>query len=259
MNFTWIIVIFTALSGLVWLMDYSFFQLKREACEGKLPWWIDYSRSFFPVFLAVLIIRSFIFQFYLVPTGSLVPTVLPGDFLFVTQYSYGLRLPLMHTKILSVAEPKRGDIAVFHFPPHPSIDYVKRIVGVPGDHIIYKDRTLTINGKKATQQVVGDTTYRGIPPDRSFPAQIIEENLAGVKHKILLDTERSEDSKSYDFTVPPGYYFAMGDNRDDSADSRFWGLVPEYDLGGKAWWVVMSWNRHQHHIRWSRIGTRVAP
>ncbi|MCP3680635.1 MAG: signal peptidase I [Gammaproteobacteria bacterium] len=260
-NFALIIVILTVLSGVIALADYLFWQRKREARSAKMPWWIDYSRAFFPVFLAVLIIRSFIFQFYYVPSGSLMPTVLPGDLVFVTQYSYGLRLPLTKTKILSIGEPKRGDIALF-YPPDPKVTYIKRIVGVPGDHIIYKNRTLSINDKIATQKVVGEMTYHSLPPEaqRTFAAQIVEEDLAGVQHKILLEKDRSSDSVVYDFVVPPGYYFAMGDNRDDSGDSRYWGLVPERDLIGQAWWVVIGWDlHHHHHIRWSRIGTRIAP
>lgn len=249
----------TSLSAMLWLIDYSFFRIEREASGAKDPWYFDYARSFLPVLVIVLIIRSFIFQLYTVPSGSLMPTVVPGDLIFVEQYAYGLRLPIIHRKVLEVGEPKRGDIAVFRYPVNPSINYIKRIVGVPGDHIVYKNRILYVNGKEAKQKVIGEMQYdTHRADDYVFPAQIRQEDLAGVRHKILINTKQSEDNgRVYDFVVPKGFYFAMGDNRDDSGDSRVWGFVPEQNLVGRAYRVVFSWDSQRHRPRWSRIWNKL--
>lgn len=254
-----ILVAVTFLSAIVWLIDYSFFAVEREVSGKKVPWYFDYARSFLPVLIIVLVIRSFIFQLYTVPTGSLMPTVVPGDLIFVEQYAYGLRLPIIHRKVLSIGEPKRGDIAVFRYPVNPSVNYIKRIVGVPGDHIVYKNRILYINGKEARQKVIGSMQYNTHQSDDYvFPAKILEEDLAGIKHKILINTKQSEDGqKVFDFVVPKGFYFAMGDNRDDSADSRVWGFVPAANLVGRAYRVIFSWNSQTHRPRWSRIWNKL--
>lgn len=260
-NFPLILVLLAVVSGAIWLIDYIFFSVNRKLEKRKEPWWVDYARSFFPIFVIVIIIRSFIFQLYRVPTGSLVPTILPGDMVLVEQFAYGLRLPVTGTKILDTGMPKRGDIAVFKFPPQPSVNYIKRIVGLPGDHIMYKNRVLYINGKKANQKIVGNMNYdlgTKSYPDQKFSAEIRSENLDGVKHNIIINKEQSEDTVSdYKFTVPNGYYFAMGDNRDDSSDSRFWGFVPEKDLVGKAYRIIFSWDSNNDRVRWSRIGSKV--
>ena len=250
LNFPLILVVLTAVSGLIALIDILFFAKKRK--DKKMPMIFDYARSFFPVFLIVLIIRSFIVQPYRVPTGSLEPTVLPHDFIVVSQFTYGLRLPVLNKKILNIGEPKTGDIAVFRFPGDPSVDYIKRVVGVPGDHIVYQNKTLTINGKKMPQKFVKDgfDTEPGMP---NIAAQVREENLNGVKHQILIHQDASE-SENYNFTVPKDYYFMMGDNRDGSADSRYWGFVPENNLVGKAKIIWFSWDAHKFNVRWSRIG-----
>lgn len=253
-----ILVTLTVLSGAIYLADVLWWAKNRKTTKKKQPLIIEYARSFFPVFLIVLIVRSFLFQAYRVPSGSLEPTVLPGDFLLVGQYAYGLRLPVLGTKVLNVGEPHIGDIAVFSYPPDPRITYVKRIVGVPGDHIVYKNRVLTVNGVEAKQTLISTENYdEPTEPNNLFTAKIIQENLSGKKHFILNNSQQSEDSAIYDVVVPQGYYFAMGDNRDDSADSRLWGFVPEKDLIGKAYFIIFSWDPVHYRIRFSRIGTKL--
>ncbi len=247
------LVVATIVTGIIYLLDKIWWAKKRHAGR-KMPALVEFSRSFFSVFLIVLVIRSFIVQPYRVPTGSLEPTVLPNDFLIVTQYSYGLRLPITNTRMVPIGEPKRGDIVVFHFPVNPKIDYVKRMVGLPGDHIVYKNKTLYINGVKATQRYIG----KGIDyeDDEDIPVDVYEENLLGVKHPILVNPDK-EDSNIYDFVVPKGMYFAMGDNRDDSFDSRAWGFVPEENLVGQAKWILLSYDAKSKKFRWSRFGERL--
>lgn len=240
----------TILTGLIYGLDKIFWAKKRDK-TAKKPALIEFAHSFFLVFLIVLVIRSFVAQPYRVPTGSLEPTVLPNDFLLVTQYSYGLRLPVTNTRFLKISEPKRGEITVFHFPPDPSVDYVKRIVGLPGDHIVYKNKTLYVNGVEAKQTYVGPALDYG--DDIDIPVKLYEEDLMGVKHPILINPDKV-DNRSYDFIVPPGFYFGIGDNRDDSYDGRDWGFIPEANLVGRAQYILLSYDKKAKKLRWSRSG-----
>lgn len=252
-DFPLVLVILTFVCGLIWLIDVLFLAKSRKKLGKKMPAWIDYGRSFFPVFLLVLIIRSFVIQPFRVPTGSLEPTILPNDFVAVNQFAYGLRLPVLNTKILNIGEPKRGDIVVFRFPGDTKVDYVKRVVGIPGDHIVYKNRILYINGQEMPQKYINDVV--DIEPTGNMPSQLMEEDLMGVKHKIILHKDQYKETSDVDVVVPQGMYFMMGDNRDGSADSRYWGFVPEENLVGKAFLIWLSWDGDKHTIRWSRIGT----
>jgi signal peptidase I len=247
MNFALLLVIFTLLSGIIYLLDILFWAKKRSP-EQKPRRIIEYSRSFFPVFLLVLILRSFLVEPFRIPSGSLEPTLLVGDFLAVNKFAYGFRLPVWEKKIIPVADPKRGDIAVFRWPPDPNYDYIKRVIGVPGDKISYHNKVLTINGKEVKQTFVEYTT----DPSSGKAVAKYRENLNGVEHDIFI----RPDATAEDFTVevPKGHYFMMGDNRDDSADSRFWGFTAENFLRGKAFLIWMSWNGKNASIRWSRIG-----
>ena len=240
------------LTGVVTLIDMLFLAKKRKAKNKKQPWWVEYSRSFFPVLFLVWGVRSFVIQPYRVPTGSLEPTVVPGDFIAVKQYEYGLRLPVIRKKILDINEPKVGQIALFHWPVDPKIIFVKRVIGVPGDHIVYKNKVLTINGKVMKQTFVKDG-YDQEPGQKSTPVVIKREDLNGIEHEIQVRKGFNE-SGGFALTVPKGMYFMMGDNRDNSDDSRFWGFVPEKDLIGEAFGIFMSWNSNTHSIRWNRIG-----
>jgi len=190
-----------------------------------------------------------------VPTGSLEPTILPGDFIAVSQFSYGLRLPVLNYKIFKTWEPKRGDITLFRWPKQPSIVFVKRVVGVPGDHVVYRNKILTINGTIARQILLGHAL--DIEPEQvPIAVQIKLENLLGVKHKIFVRSQGGNVT-SFDLVVPQGFYFMMGDNRDNSDDSRDWGFVPEQNLIGKALVIWMSWDSVRNRVRWHRIGTKI--
>jgi len=254
-DFATILTALVLITGIISLIDIIFFAKKRKKTGKKKPILIDYSRSFFPILLIVLIIRAFIIQPYRVPSGSLQPTILPGDFIAVKQFAYGLRLPVIDYKIIKTGEPKRGDIALFRWPDNPSLTFIKRVVGVPGDHIVYRNKILRINGKIADQKLIGPAL--DIEPD-NVPVAVQEklENLLGIRHRIFI-REASGDIGTVDTIVPKGYYFMMGDNRDASDDSRYWGFVPEKNLIGKAFLIWMSWDSENHTVRWHRIGNTI--
>ncbi len=247
MNFALLLVILSALSGLLYLLDVLYWAPHRAPTQ-KPTRLIEYARSFFPVFIVVLLLRSFLVEPFRIPSGSLEPTLMVGDFLAVNKFAYGLRVPVLEKKILSIHHPKTGDIAVFRWPPDPSFDYIKRVIGVPGDTISYHNKTLTINGQESPRTFVEYTT------DESSGKAVAKyrETLFGVTHDLYIRPDVS--AVDFQVTVPPGNYFMMGDNRDDSADSRFWGFVPDSYLRGKAFLIWMSWNAHTYSIRWSRIG-----
>jgi signal peptidase I len=253
-DFPFILTLLVLLTGFIALADVLFLASKRNASEAKMPYIIELSRSFFPALLLVWVIRSFIIQPYRVPTGSLEPTVMPGDFIAVMQYSYGLRVPVINHKIAKVGEPKRGDIALFHWPVDTSKLFVKRVIGLPGDHIVYKDKMLTINGKPMTQEDIGKAI--DIEQDGTSEVDQKIEHLDGVTHNIFIKPDIS-DLTDVDVVVPEGHYFMMGDNRDDSDDSRSWGFVPETFFIGKAFGIWMSWDSLDYRIRWNRIGKAV--
>jgi len=254
-DFAFYLTLAVLVTGVIALLDICFWAKKRRQAGRKQPIIIEYARAFFPVLFIVLIIRSFVVQPYRVPTSSLVPTIVPGDFIVVKQYEYGLRLPIWNYKIFEVGEPQRGDIVLFRFPPNPKITYVKRLIGLPGDHIVYRDKVLYINGDKAEQKLLEKTHYideNGI----YYVVDRLEENLTGVKHQIIVQPIGGE-IRDYDVVVPPNHYFMMGDNRDNSGDSRSWGFVPEENLIGQAFVVFMSWDTNAHwpnKFRWHRFG-----
>lgn len=247
LDFELILVSFLVLSGVIWLLG----ALLNKS--GTLP--VEYARSFFPLLLLVLVLRSFIFEPFRIPSGSMKPTLLVGDFILVNKFVYGVRLPVLHKKILEFGEPERGDIAVFRWPKDERLDYIKRIVGLPGDRIRYSDvdKTLTVNGVVAAQELVGDYD----DPDKGS-SRIIEkkENLVGLEHQILIYPSRNHGYE-LDLIVPEGTYYAVGDNRDNSKDSRTWGFVPEENLVGKAFLVWMHFNWDNGGVRWNRIGDRI--
>ncbi len=240
------------ITGAIWLLDYLFFAKRRQLLQGMTaaePKWVEYAHSFFPVLLAVFLLRSFIVEPFRIPTGSLEPSLLIGDFVLTNKFTYGIRLPIAHTKIMPMNEPQRGDIVVFRWPLDPKIDYIKRIVGLPGDHILYQDKVLTINGQLAPQ------VLQDLAIDNPSGSQLGVENLSGVKHAIYVKPD--VPAQDFEVTVPPGSYFAMGDNRDSSSDSRYWGFVPEENLVGKAFLIWMSWDKDRHAVRWPRLGMRI--
>ncbi|MHA7840603.1 MAG: signal peptidase I [Gammaproteobacteria bacterium] len=209
-------------------------------------------RQFFPMLLIVLVIRAFIAQPFRVPTGSLEPTVLPGDMIIVTQFNYGLRSPIFLHKLLPLGEPKRGDIAVFHWPSDIQYHFVKRVIGLPGDHIEYHNKVLTVNGQEWEQKDKGEGEAYDEPGSPHHTVIVREEQLPQGSHKVFIDPNIL--GSDFDVTVPKNNYFVMGDNRDHSDDSRYWGFLPEKDLVGKANFVLLSWDNETWRIRWSRTG-----
>ena len=250
MNFALCLVILSLISGFIYSLDIIFWEKKRKP-EEKPPRLIEYSRSFFPVFFIVLLLRSFIIEPFRIPSGSLEPTLLVGDFLAVNKFAYGLRLPVWEKKVIPIANPKTGEIAVFRWPPDPSYDYIKRVIGVPGDKVVYHNKVLSINGQEMKQTFVEYTT------DESSGKAVAKyrEHLNGVEHFIFVRAD--VPAVDFEVEVPEGQYFMMGDNRDDSADSRFWGFVADKYLRGKAFVVWMSWNGKTDMIRWSKIGNLI--
>lgn len=258
MNFNFEAILFyaTLTTGIIALFDELFFARRRKVKQKKLPVIIDYARAFFPVLLLVFLLRSFLFEPFRIPSGSLEPTLMKGDFILVNKYDYGVRLPIVHKKLFQLGEPKRGDIIVFRYPPNPSVDFIKRVIGIPGDKVSYVNKTLYVNGKVVAQNVLGPEQVLD-DEDRLWQAQKLTEDLAGVKHNIYVDPARKgQDFK--DIVVPEKMYFVMGDNRDNSLDSRFWGFVPEQNIVGKGVLIWMSWaGLSDGVIRWQRIGERI--
>jgi signal peptidase I len=191
----------------------------------KEPVVVEYAISFFPVLLVVLVLRSFIIEPYQIPSGSMIPTLEIGDFILVNKYSYGIRLPVIGTKVFDMDEPRRGEIMVF-IPPHEDRYFIKRVVGTPGDTIRYEDKVIYVNGERQDQKFIARL------PVSNPSFMVFEEELGGIKHQIHRDLMK--DSSSREWVIPEGYYFMMGDNRDRSSDSRMWGMVPEENIRGKA-------------------------
>jgi len=251
-----ILFVMTLISGLIWLVDTVFWLPSRRIGNGravreKQPLIAQCAKLTFPVVLVVFLLRSFVFQHFYVPSNSLAPSIIAGDNLLVNEFIYGLRMPIWHKKIFDIGSPKRGDIAVFYWPVDPSIMIVKRIVGLPGDQISYIDKTLYINGKKAEKIKQSNSVKESSNPFINF-----QENLSGKNHNILINQNKKADN-FYNVRIPAGHYFVLGDNRDDSEDSRFWGVVPDKYIIGKAFRIIGSWDHTQKKVRWSRFGKKI--
>lgn len=249
-------LIFTLLlgaSGLILLADTAILKRWRHAApSARDPLPIQYARCLFPVILIVLLIRSFIVEPFRIPSASMMPGLVDGDFIFVNKFSYGLRLPVLNLKILSTGHPQRGDVVVFRLPSDPSTHYIKRLIGIPGDHIVVRDNTIFINGARVQATREGD--YTG---GYGFSGADLEVERIGERdHLIML--ARNRRSSDYDAVVPAGSYFFMGDNRNDSEDSRFAqvGFVPDRNLDGRATLIWMNWRIPDWPI-WNRFGTKV--
>lgn len=258
LDFALILVVATAVTGVVWLIDSLVLAPRRSApadgSPAQEPVVVEYSKSFFPVLLIVLLLRSFVFEPFRIPSGSMMPTLLTGDFIFVNKFSYGLRLPVLNTKFLDLGAVERGDVVVFRYPPEPTINYIKRVVGLPGDVIEYSDtqKELTINGEQVPIMPLGNY------PDQ-LQSTLVRETLGSHEHEVLWMTYR--DGPGGIYRVPEGHFFMMGDNRDNSEDSRFpdkVGFVPEENLVGRAEIVWMSWQSFSEGgPRWGRIGNSI--
>jgi len=251
-DFSLILVVVTALSGIIWSLDSWFFRSRRaEREDAHEPVVVEYARSFFPVLLIVLLVRSFLFEPFRIPSSSMMPTLLIGDFIFVNKYTYGLRLPVVNAKVIDIGEPERGDVVVFRLPADPSTNYIKRLIGLPGDTIRYVNRRLYINGEEVGREARGK--YSG---DDQPGALLYNEALEDQQHDILLMPGRR--SLEGTFEVPAGHYFMMGDNRDNSRDSRYAGvgIIPEDKVVGKAVRIWMNWS-FPNMPRWSRVGIAI--
>ncbi len=284
-NFALLLFLATMVTGVYWLAERFYFapqrqsaaaalesnDLKRREDLGKMgisqvdgniaeakvrllmqPWWLDWTAGLFPVIIAVFFLRSFLFEPFKIPSGSMIPTLLVGDLILVNKFTYGLRLPVINTKITEGNKPQRGDVMVFRYPPKPSLDYIKRVVGVPGDTVAYLNKRLTING----QAVVTTTVPEFFDEEAMRYFKQFEETLGNKKHRLLNDDDRpafvpgadnfsgrggcSYTVEGVTCKVPEGHYFMMGDNRDNSLDSRYWGFVPERNIVGKAFFVWMN-------------------
>ena len=240
------------MTGIIWLID-IFLWAPQRVKEAQEPVIVEYARSFFPIILLVLVIRSFIAEPFRIPSASMLPTLHIGDFILVNKFAYGIRLPVLNTKVLETGEPQRGDVLVFRFPQDTRVDYIKRVVGLPGDKVGYFNKTIYINGEAIEQQVKAkDVSLLGLVPSR---AELRVEQLGDIEHELLIDPDRS--LVEGEMVVPAGQYFVMGDNRDNSNDSRFWGTVPEQNLVGKAFFIWMSWNWNDGGIVWNRLGNSI--
>lgn len=223
-------------------------ELRQRAKEPVLT---EYARAFFPIIVVVLILRSFLVEPFRIPSGSMMPTLLEGDFILVNKFTYGLRLPVANLKMVTLDTPARGDVVVFRYPKDPSINYIKRVIGLPGDRVHYENKTVYINGQPMLQDPEG--TYFASGQGMSMSgAERRKERLNTLQHDILITP--GQPSMSVDVVVPAGHYFMMGDNRDNSNDSRFWGFVPEEYLVGKAFMIWFSWDSVNTRVNWSRMG-----
>ncbi len=255
-DFATILTLLVVVSGGICLVDRIFFAPKRRA-QGvaEYPLLVDYARSFFPIFLIVLLLRSFLIEPFRIPSGSMMPTLLDGDFILVNKYNYGIRIPVINRKLIEIGAPKRGDVVVFRYPEDPKTPYIKRVVGIPGDKLKYRDKTLFVNDQAVAQ--TPESTYLGVGSGESMTgAQVRAEQLFDVNHRILITPGRL--SKEFEeFSVPPGQYFVLGDNRDNSRDSRYWGTVPDANLIGRAFMIWMNADLKFWAFDLGRIGNRI--
>ncbi len=264
MNFALILLVLMLITGALYAVDV--FKFRKLRVKGAPePLWVEWGASFFPVILVVFVLRSFVFEPFKIPSGSMIPTLLVGDFILVNKFTYGIRLPVINKKILDVNQPQRGDVMVFRYPEDPSLDYIKRVVGLPGDVISYRNKRLTINGKVVETVAEGEFLHQ----ERLYYSHRFNEVFEGVgSHQILNDEDAPammldvslfphRENCTYDGAgvtckVPDGHYFMMGDNRDNSRDSRAWGFVPEENIVGKA--IFIWFNSDLLKLDFSKLG-----
>ena len=248
MNFALILFVLLVITGGIWLADHFWLKKKRQP-QDRNPWWVEYGASFFPVILVVFLLRSFLVEPFKIPSGSMIPTLQIGDFILVNKYTYGIRLPVINKKVVELNSPQRGDVMVFRYPENPSLDYIKRVVGIPGDKISYMNKRLVINGQEVPLKRIDDY----LNTDRLYYSPRYVETLGTVTHEILIEDDAPpyvsqpsafpfRDECHYNSTgvacvVPKGNYFVMGDNRDNSQDSRYWGFVPDENIVGRAFFI----------------------
>jgi signal peptidase I len=268
MNFALILFIALAVTGGIWLLD-ALLLKRRRAPDAREPMLIEYAKSFFPVILIVFALRSFLVEPFKIPSGSMLPTLLIGDFILVNKYTYGIRLPVINQKIVPLNDPQRGDVMVFRYPADPGLDYIKRVIGVPGDVVEYRNKRLTINGKPVPVREAGTYNYVGNGLNY-IAAAMYDEKLNGVGHTMMVEDGKpsvfppqvvdfpyrencsyNAEGEGFVCKVPAGHYFMMGDNRDASNDSRYWGFVADRHIVGKAFFIWMNFDD------FGRIGTHI--
>lgn len=254
-DFNLILVPATLFFIAVWLLDKFVFKQRATKGRGNENFIITWAYDFWPVLAVVMVLRSFLYEPFNIPSDSMVPTLETGDFILVNKFEYGVRLPIINSKIIDVGSPERGEVAVFRYPPQPSISYIKRIVGLPGDHIVYDHGQLSINGEKVTKTPIQFSREKD---NLDTPTSIYHQETLGAHTFTMRELEgvnvarqapflnyldngkySAENGLYWEVKVPEGHYFAMGDNRDQSADSRFWGFVPEENLTGRAFYIWM--------------------
>ncbi|MDR0379071.1 MAG: signal peptidase I [Candidatus Accumulibacter sp.] len=253
MNFALILFCLLVVSAAIWSADVLVFR-KRRAPDAGDPWWVEYGSGFFPVILIVFVLRSFIVEPFKIPSGSMIPTLLVGDFILVNKFTYGIRLPIINRKIIGIDTPQRGDVMVFRFPEDPSVDYIKRVIGLPGDKVAYQNKQLSINGEPVEKLRIDDYLH----PERLYYSRQFAETIDGKAHRVLNDRDAPAfihgasrfpyaenclyNNAGVICTVPEGHYFMMGDNRDNSTDSRYWGFVPDENIVGKAFFIWLNFS-----------------
>lgn len=284
-NFALLLFMASLVTGLYWLAEMFYFLPKRKQAAAQLeldaqsrreslskmgvspvdtdlapvrdkllsqPWWLDWTAGLFPVIITVFLLRSFVVEPFKIPSGSMIPTLLVGDLILVNKFHYGIRLPVLNQKVTEGHAPQRGDVMVFRYPPKPSLDYIKRVVGLPGDEVAYLNKRLTVNGQPVSTNAVPEF----FDEDAMRYFKQFEEKLGDRSHRLLIDDDRpafvpgveefpNRQNCRYSVEgvickVPEGHYFMMGDNRDNSLDSRYWGFVPDKNIVGKAFFVWMN-------------------
>ncbi|MBK6337775.1 MAG: signal peptidase I [Betaproteobacteria bacterium] len=272
MNFALILFVATLVTGAMVLADRLFFA-RRRAAEAPEPWWIEYPKSFFPVLLIVFLLRSFLAEPFKIPSSSMRPTLEVGDFILVNKFTYGIRLPIIEQKIVPLSDPKAGDVVVFRYPVNPSQDFIKRVVGVGGDEVLYRDKQLTVNGRPWVQKA--DGSYGYLEGLRFESTERFREEVAGAEaaHQIARTPQAQPvyvqnvrpypgrencdyNDRGFVCRVPKGHYFVMGDNRDNSDDSRYWGFVPDDHLRGRAFFIWFNWDDISS-LAFKRVGSGI--
>ena len=268
MNFALILFVALAVTGGIWLLDVLLLKRGRDK-DAREPLLVEYAKSFFPVILVVFGLRSFLVEPFKIPSGSMMPTLLIGDFILVNKYTYGIRLPVLNKKVVQINNPERGDVMVFRYPEDPGLDYIKRVVGVSGDVVEYRDKKLSINGQPVRTENTGTYSYVGNGLNY-VTAMVFNEQLNGQGHVMMTEPGKppvsipqvmefpsrencsyNTDGEGFVCKVPEGHYFMMGDNRDASNDSRYWGFVPDENIVGKAFFIWMNFDNL------SRVGTTI--